>query len=766
MKKIGKIEKTFKFGGKDITLSTGHFAGQATGAVMVTCGETVVMATVVSVPIREDRGYFPLSVDYKVRLSAGGRIKGSRWVKRDGRPTDDEILNGRLIDRSIRPLFASNYENEVQVIVQVLAIDGLTPPNMLGGIAVSAAIEASEIPWSGPMAMSRVGMKDGKFITNPGTQDLEASDLDLVVSTASGAIVMVEAGANIISEDKMADAIAHAEKENKKLTKVYKEFAKEVGIKKEAQEKVEVNLKLEKEIEKLVGDKMDGLVVDMATKKATYADFDKVKAEVKEEVGEEDKEEAGKVFEKLFERKVKKIILSGKRPDGRKHDELRNLDSQVSVLPRVHGSALFLRGETQALTVATLGAPSLSQLIESAEGEETKSYIHHYAMPPYSVGEAGRFGFPGRREIGHGALAERALKPVLPSKEDFPYTIYILTEILSSNGSTSMAATCGSTLSLMDAGVPIKAPVAGIAMGLVIESKDKFAVLTDIVGMEDGNGDMDIKVAGTKEGITALQMDVKTLNLTVDILRKAFVQAKKARLEILAVMEKAIDAPRKSVGKYAPKIESTEIPQDKIGELIGPGGKSIKKLMADTGTQIDVNDDGLVSVSGEDMDKVKEALEWIDSLAKEVLPGELYKGEVVRIEAYGAFVNILPNKDGLVHVSSMSEEFVSDPNTIVKLGDKVEVRVKKIDERGRIDLSMILDPSKEKDNGNRGGSRGPRGSGGERSPRRFDRGGREADRGRRNDRRGPRSNNRNRNSSPDRPSGGPHFPTSRLMEEK
>ncbi len=746
-----KIEKTLELGGKTLTLSTGDIAQQASGAVLATYGETVVLATVVAAPLRDDPGYFPLTVEYRERLSAGGRIKGSRWVKREGRPSDDEILTARLIDRSIRPLFPKAYKKDVQVIAQVLSVDMETSPDIAAGAAVSAAIEASSIPWNGPAAMVRVGLNDGKSVTNPSIEQIESGEMDLVLSCADGAIVMIEAGANEVPEKEILKGLEYGQKEAEKLAKFITDFGKEVGNKKEAVEKPKTNSSLEKKVKELSGDKIKELISGMATKEMGYGDFDEVKASVKEAVGEEDAKEAAGIFEELFANEVRKMILAGKRADGRKPDEIRELSSLVGVLPRVHGSAIFQRGQTQALTVATLGARSLGQLIETPEGEEEKRYIHHYAMPPYSVGETGRFGFPSRREIGHGALAERALLPVIPSEEEFPYTIHVLTEILSSNGSTSMASTCGSTLSLMDAGVPIKAPVAGIAMGLIIESEKKFTVLTDIVGMEDGNGDMDFKVAGTKDGVTALQLDVKTLNLTLPILETAFEDAKNARLKILDVMTSAIDKPREVLSNYAPKIKSTSVPQEKIGELIGPGGKTIKKLMADTNTEIDVDDDGSVSVAGEKAEEVQKAIEWIESLVKVPEPGEIYEGEVKRLMNFGAFVEILPGKEGLVHVSDMSEEFVKDPGDVVSEGDKVQVRVKEIDDMGRLNLSMLMDPSKDKKKEDRGGGR--RGGGGDRRERRgFDKG------------RGRRGGGRGRGNDRKKGGGGPHFPASRLLD--
>lgn len=729
-----KIEKSLEIGGKKLTLKTGHLATQATGAVLASVGDTVVLATVVASELKEDRGYFPLGVEYRERLSAGGRIKGSRWVKRAGRPSDEEILTARLIDRSIRPLFPKGYKKDVQVIVSVLSVDMENPPDMIAGAAVSAAIAASPIPWEGPAGMIRVGLVDDKYFTNPLDKDLEHSEMDLVVSTAKDAIVMVEAGAMEVPEEKMLAGIEHGFEEGKKLIKFIQDFAKAAGIEKEKVEKEKLDSSIQKKVKEVSKGKIDDLVKGIADKSLGYSDFDQAKEAVADSFeDEDDKKKAKKYFEEIFEAGIKKMILSGKRPDGRKEDEIRELSAQVGVLPRTHGSAIFQRGNTQALTVATLGSPSLEQLIETAEGEESKRYIHHYSMPPYSLGETGRVGYPARREIGHGALAERALMPVIPSEEEFPYTIHLLTEILSSNGSTSMAATCGSTLALMDAGVPIKDSVAGIAMGLVIDSEDKFKVLTDIVGLEDGNGDMDFKVAGTKKGITALQLDVKTLKLKLSILKTAFEQAKKAREEILSVMDGAIEGPRKEVSAHAPKIKNIAISKEKIGEVIGPGGKTIRKLMSETETQIDVDDEGVVSITGLDSDKVEEAVTMVEGLTKDPKPGEIYDGEVKRIQNFGAFVEILPGKEGLVHISDMSEGYVKNPEDVVSEGDKVKVRVKEIDKLGRLNLSMILDKKKERPRkpNNRNNSKRKRGG-----------------------------------SKKDRRSSGPHFPTSRLVEDK
>ena len=749
-----KTEKTREISGKNITLKTGGFAEQATSAVMAQIGDTVAFASVVSTDMREDLGYFPLMVDYSERLYSGGKIKGSRWVKREGRPTDDEILTARLIDRSIRPLFPKDYKGkDVQVIVIVMSVDLENSPDIVGALAVSAALSASSIPWKGPVGISRVSTKGDEFVLNGVGEVQEQSDLDLIVSSTNEAVVMIEAGAKEVPEDKMTEAIAFAKKENDQVVSFIEEFAKEVGRTKEKIEKEKVNEDLERAVAKMASKDLPNIVKQMATEGSRSKVYAELEAAVLDSVEEGEKKKAAAILDKLKSAEIRKVILSGKRADGRKHDEIRALSAEVGILPRVHGSGLFSRGQTQALTIATLASPSFGQLIETAEGEETKRYIHHYSMPPYSVGETGRIGFPSRREIGHGALAERALLPVIPSEEEFPYTINVVTEILSSNGSTSMASVCGSTLSLMDAGVPIKEPVAGIAMGLIIEPKDKkVAILTDIMGMEDGNGDMDFKIAGTKNGITALQLDVKTLDLTTGILKDALTQAKKARMEILDVITKAIAKPKDAVSTNAPKIKMVTIPQEKIGELIGPGGRNIKALMSESGTEIDVDDDGKVAITGTDAASIEKVLNSINAMTHVVEPGEIFEGEVVRMENYGAFVEFLPGRDGLVHVSDMSEDFVKDPSEIVKMGDKVKVRVKEVDERGRINLSLILDPSKDKKKFNGGGGR--RGEGRDRDRRQPQ--GRDS-RGRDGGR---------RFGSRDRGSSGPHFPASRLMEEK
>jgi polyribonucleotide nucleotidyltransferase len=740
-----KIEKSIELGGRKLTITGGHVAGQATSAVMASYGETVVLVTIVASELKEDIGYFPLHVEYRERLYAGGRIKGSRWVKREGRPSDDEILTARLIDRSIRPLFPKEYKKEVQIIITVLSLDGENSPDVASAVATSVALTASTIPWQGPVGTVKVGMKDNKFIINPVASENQEPEMELIVSGTDESVVMIEAAAQEAQEDKILEGISLAQKEIKKIIKFVNDFAKEVGSKKEKLEKEKTNSSLEKKVKQLTKGMMQDLIKKMVAGKAGQADYHEAKSALIDSLGE-DGMKAIKIFEELVKSEIRKKILSGKRPDGRKPDEIRKLSAQVGILPRTHGSALFQRGQTQALAVATLGPSSLGQLTESALGEETKRYIHHYSMPPFSIGETGRVGWPARREVGHGALAEKALLPVIPPEEKFPYTIHVVSETLSSNGSSSMAAVCGSTLSLMDAGVPIEAPVSGIAMGLIIESEKKFVVLSDITGLEDGNGDMDFKVAGTEKGVTALQLDVKTLRLTAPILKEALEQAKKGRAKILKVILSTIDKPHSKVSAHAPKIKVIKIDQEKIGEIIGPGGRIIKKMIADTGAQIDVEDDGAVSISGSTEEEVAAAVERIEALTKEVKSGEIYEGEVKRIQSFGVFVEILPGKEGMVHVSDMSQDFVKDPSELVSVGDKTKVRVKEIDNLGRINLSMLLDGDKARD----------------RRDRRPDRGERRPDRGnRRNfDRR-----SRGRSASPRGRSSGPHFPASRLLEK-
>lgn len=751
-----KIEKSVEIGGKTLTLKTGILAEQAHGAVMASYGETVVLATLVSKKLDKEMDYFPLTVDYQERLYAGGRIKGSRWVKREGRPTDEEILSGRLIDRSIRPLFPKTYKKEVQVIVTVLSVDLENDPRILAQVAASAAVAISQVPWKGPSAAIKVGFIGGKYVINPIDSEMKLSDMDLVVTSTKDAVVMIEAGAREVPEKEVLGGIKSALAESQKIISLIEDLQKEVGKKKEAYEEISAPAKLVSEVKKLVKGKIENVVAGLATHEGAMDEYNELISAVSDNFSDEEKKFIPEIIHDLEKDHIRSLILSGKRVDGRKLTEIRPLYAEVGVLPRTHGSAIFQRGQTQVLSVTTLGAPSLGQLLESAEGEEAKQYMHHYSMPPYATGETGRVMGPNRREVGHGALAERALVTVIPPEERFSYAVRVVSEVMSSNGSSSMASVCGSTLSLMDAGVPLTQPVSGIAMGVIIESSKKYSVLSDIMGLEDFNGDMDFKVAGTKNGITALQLDVKTLELTPKILEEALDQAKEGRLFILDFMLKTLKSPRTNVSKYAPKIRSIKIPTDKIGELIGPGGRNIKKIIADTGAQVDVNDDGVVFVSATSEESLKMGIESVEAITKVPVSGEIYDGEVKRLLSFGAFVEILPGREGLVHVSDMSDSFVKDPGDILKLGQKVQVRVKGIDDMGRLNLSLMLDPSFDDKKEIRKGNDRPMDRGRRFTPRE----GFQA-RGRSSFNRDRQSGGRERGGG----SGGPHFPTSRFVKE-
>ena len=690
-------EKTIEVGGRNLTFEIGRFAEQATSAVLARYGDTMVLATIVAAKPKADLGYFPLFVEYVERLYSGGRIKGSRWVKREGRPSDDAVLRARLIDRSVRPLFPKGFAQDVQIIVTILSVDGENQPDMVAINAVSAALAISHIPWNGPIGAVRLGYvaekenEQGHFLVNPSEAEANFSELDLVVSATHEKILMIEAGAREVAESITIEALKAAKAEAQKIVATINDLAKEIGKKKM---EFESNMPPDELLKKLKADykkEIDDLLKEKVGKENDSGDLSVLVDEIFTRYEEKfEKKMIDKALDYLVKQKIREDIISDeKRPDGRKIDEIRPLSAEVGMLPRTHGSAVFQRGQTQALTVATLGAPSMEQLIESPTGEESKRYMHHYTMPPYSVGETGRVGFPSRREIGHGALAERALEGVIPGEDKFPYTIRLVTEVMSSNGSTSMAATCGSTLALMDAGVPIKNPVAGIALGLMTLG-NKYKIMTDILGLEDFSGDMDFKVAGSKDGITAIQLDVKIDGLTDKMIEEAITRAKAARLKILEVMHKALPAPRPQLSQYAPKVVMVKVPVDKIGEVIGPGGRVIKAIMADTATTVDVEDDGSVSITGTSQESVEKAKTWVENLVREVKPGEEFDGVVKRMMPFGAFVEILPGKEGLVHVSQMSTEYVSDPTQIVSVGQQVKVRVAEIDDQKRLNLSMLF----------------------------------------------------------------------------
>lgn len=708
------VKKSIELNGKELSLEVGRFAEQASAAVLARYGDTMVLATVMASTKETTLDYFPLSVEYVERLYAGGRIKGSRWVKREGRPSDDAILAGRVIDRSIRPLFPKSFKRDVQVIVTVLSIDGKNDPDVLGLVAVSAAIAISPIPWKGPVSGVRMGyVKDNgnsTYLINPTATEQGLSEFDFVVTSSRDSTVMLEGGFCEIPEDIVYGAVIKAKETNIKIIGLIDELVKVVGKPKIKMAEVSAADELKAKIVKDYKKEMTVAFAKKAEKEFGGTEIAELGKIIAEKYGSEySVKSIEESLDALFKKQVRQDVLEkGRRFDGRKLDEVRSVEVEVGLLPRTHGSAMFKRGQTQVLTVATLGTPSLEQLIESPAGEESKRYIHHYSMPPYSVGETGRVGTPSRREIGHGALAERALLSVVPSKEEFPYTIRLVSEVLSSNGSTSMASTCGSTLALMDAGVPIKEPVSGISIGLMTDAK-KFVLLTDIMGIEDFAGDMDFKVAGTKNGICAIQLDIKIDGLSDEIVKETLERARVARLKILETMLSVIATPRKTLSQYAPKVQVVKIPVEKIGEVIGPGGKMIRQIIAVTGATVDVEDDGSVMISGMDMEGVKKAVEWVEGLTKDVLPGEEYEGEVKRILTFGAFVEILPGKEGMVHVSQMAVDFVRDPNDIVKVGQKVKVRVMEIDDQKRVNLSMLFGQDAKKVSPPR-------------SPRPFDRG--------------------------------------------
>ena len=686
---------TADIGGKSWMLSAGKFAPQSSGSVVIRVGDTMVMATVVmgNKP-REGIDYLPLLVDYEEKLYAAGKIKGSRWVKREGRPSDEAILSGRVIDRSLRPMFDGRIRLDIQVVVTVLSVDGENDPDVLGLSAASAAVAVSDIPWDGPIAGVRVGRIEGKFVLNPSFASIEngSSDLDLIVSGTGEHIIMVEAGAKEVSEEDIIAGCALAQSEIAKILEAVKSLSAKVGRPKREiplfAPSEEVRAKLGAYDEEY---RACLFVPNLAERDAKLSAFrDKAVAEV---AGEDDelKRNVNYILDETMKKLVQKGILDkGQRVDGRGLDEIRAISCEVGFLPRVHGSGLFRRGETQVLTTVTLGGPGDEQLLEDLDTEEErkKRYMHHYNMPGFASGEVKPLRSPGRREIGHGALAERALLPMIPPKETFPYTLRLVSEVLSSNGSTSMASTCGSTLALMDAGIPILSPVAGIAMGLVLNKESgKYKVLTDILGLEDGNGHMDFKVAGTKKGITALQLDIKVKGLTKEILKDALATAKNGRLTILEKMLQAIAAPRAEMSPYAPRIVSFKINPDKIREVIGPGGKVINGIIAETGVKIDIEDDGTVMVTSTNAEASQKAVDWIKNLIREVQAGEVFQGTITRILDFGAFAEILPGQEGLIHISELEPHRVEKVTDVVKVGDIVPVKVINIDELGRINLS-------------------------------------------------------------------------------
>ncbi len=692
------IEESIAVGEKKLILQVGKLAQAADVSVFGRIGDTCVLVTVVVGPENPNLDYFPLAVHYVEKLYAGGRIKGSRWVKREGRASDEAVLIGRLIDRSIRPLFPKGFKNQVQIIITLLSVDGVNSPEIISAITTSAALHLSSAPWNGPISTMRVGYvknngeNKGTFFVNPDEQDQRFSHLDLIVSSTSEKVVMIETGAEVISEETIIKGIKIADDENKKIVSFIDKLRKKVGKPKLIISEKGENQELKNILEKNYGGELHKIVLRKAT---SEEDQDEAISAIIDEVYEtyKDKFNKQKISEMITQfthQKIRgQVLKENKRVDGRKPDQIRDIHIETSLLPRTHGSALFQRGQTQVLSVATLGSPTLEQLIESPAGEEAKRYIHHYYMPPYSVGEVGRLGWPSRREVGHGALAEKAIEPVLPAEEEFPYAVRVVSEVLSSNGSTSMASACGSSLALMDAGIPIKSAVAGISVGLVAKNDEEYVLLTDISGIEDFAGDMDFKIAGTDKGITAIQLDVKNKGLTDKMLVEALEKGRIARLFLLEKMNQAISHPRKELSKYAPRVIVLTPPTDKVGEIIGPGGKNIKQIIAKTQTDIDISDDGKVSISGLSKEMVDKAVELISNIYRKVEVGETFEGEVKRILPFGAFVEFLPGKEGLVHVSRMGRGYIKDPHSVVKIGQKIKVQVNQIDYQGRISLAMI-----------------------------------------------------------------------------
>lgn len=690
------VEESIDINGRKLTLQFGKLAQAVDTSVYATLGDTAVLVTVAVGPENPSIDYFPLSVEYAEKLYAGGLIKGSRWVKREGRPSDEAVLTGRLIDRSIRPLFPKAYKKQVQVVATLLSIDGVNSPDIVAAIAASAALHVSSIPWDGPISTMRVGYvkneDNGALILNPNESEQSFSTLDLVVSSSAGdKVLMIETGAQAVDDTIIQEGIEMAKAENKKVIDFISSLQKKIGKTKHevpAEEKYEeIMAVIKKTYAKQLADAVHSVAMNEQTQDTVAGIITSIFEDLEMKF---DKKQIATAIEKYNYQQVKENILkTKKRPDGRSFGDVRELYIETSILPRTHGSAIFQRGQTQVLSIVTLGSTSLEQLIEGPEGKEAKRYIHHYSDGPYSYGQAGRMGTPSRRAIGHGALAEKGIEPMLPSSEEFPYAVRVVSEILSENGSSSMGSICGSSLALMDAGVPIKAAVAGVAMGIVTKSDDEYAILTDIVGLEDFAGEMDFKIAGTTEGITAIQLDVKNKGLTPKMIKETFAQAKQARLKILEAMTKVINGPRKDISQYAPKVVVLSPPQDKIGEIIGPGGRNIKALIARTQTEINISDDGKVSISGIDKDKVQEAVDHINNITREVQPGEQFEGEVLRILPFGAFVEILPGKDGMIHVSKMGPGYIKDPSEVVKIGEKVKVEVIAIDNQGRINLKLL-----------------------------------------------------------------------------
>ncbi len=745
---------SIEWGGQTLTLETGQVARQADGAVMATLGETVVLCAVTAAKsVKEGQDFFPLTVHYQEKFSAAGRIPGG-FFKRERGATEKETLTSRLIDRPIRPLFPEGFYNEINVICQVLSYDGENEPDILAMVAASAALTISGVPFMGPIGAARVGYVDGEYVLNPTNEQVTAGDLDLVVAATGNAVMMVESEAKELSEEVMLGAVQFAHKACKQAVNAIIDLAEQAAKDPwEMAEQADLSAAKDK-LKKLIG--KDIAAAYKVTDKSKRSDLlNAARAKAKEAFSDatpQDQMAAMKLVKKLEAEIVRGAILKdGTRIDGRSTTQIRPIEAMVHFLPRAHGSALFTRGETQSICTTTLGTKDAEQMIDGLDGLSYSNFMLHYNFPPYSVGEVGRFGAPGRREVGHGKLAWRALHPVLPSKDEFPYTIRVLSDITESNGSSSMATVCGGSLSMMDAGVPLKRPVSGIAMGLILEGKD-FAILSDILGDEDHLGDMDFKVAGTSEGITTMQMDIKVAGITDEIMRVALAQAKEGRAHILGEMAKALGETRTELSAHAPRIETMQIDKSKIRDVIGTGGKVIREIVATTGAKVDIDDEGVIKVSSSDVSQIEAAMNWIKGIVEEAEVGKIYNGKVVNLVDFGAFVNFMGGKDGLVHVSEIKNERVEKVSDVLSEGQEVKVKVLEIDQRGKVRLSMrVVDQETGAELEDTRPAREPR----ERSERGDREGGRGGDRrregGRGGDRdRGPRRDRGDRNDRPAR----------------
>jgi len=720
-----------EIGGRTLSIETGLLAPQAHGAAVVRYGDTVILVTAVMGGVREGMDFFPLTIEYEERLYAVGRIPGS-FFRREGRPTTEATLAARLTDRPLRPRFPKGMRNEVQVISTILSVDQVNQPDIMTIIGASAALSISQIPFNGPVAATRVGYVDGELVINPTFEELQTSKLDLTIAGSRDAIIMIEAGAKEVDESVVLEALELGQQTNVKIIDVQEKLMAEVGKPKvEVRTAEATDAGLLTKVEAIAKAGLESVIDNGQGRGERNAETKAVEEQVVAELGEEwGSGVVAKAFDDVLKKVVRsKILYEKKRPDGRRLDEVRELSSQVGLLPRTHGSALFQRGETQILTVATIGPMALEQRLDGLSPEDTKRYIHHYNFPPFSTGEARRMG-TGRREIGHGALAERALLPVIPDESEFPYAFRLVSEALASNGSTSMGSVCGSTMSLMDAGVPIKSPVSGVAMGLMTDEDGNFQVLTDIQGVEDFMGDMDFKVAGTADGITALQMDIKASGISMDVFRTALAQAKDGRMLILNHMLETIAEPRPELNENAPRMTRISIPVDKIGAVIGPGGKTIRGIVEATSATVDIDNDGTVTIGSSDADAADAAIRIIEGLTKDVEVGQTYTGKVTRLMNFGAFVEMLPGKEGLVHISELATTRVGTVEEVVKIGDELDVMVIEVDRMGRVNLShrAILegaDPEKVR------ASAGSRSNGGGGDRRGGDRDRRSGDRPRR-----------------------------------